>query len=343
MSRGVAVFKNAHVFDGTRFLPGFTDVVFDGGIITAVGPGCWSQNYPDAELIDCSRKTILPGLIDLHVHLATSNPGSIYAFSEPFSLQFYESVRNLEVTLRAGITTAHDAGGTDLGAKTAVETGLIKGPRLRVAINIMSQTGGHGNFWQPSGLSSPTLGPHPGRPCGVADGVEEVRKAARSLLRAGAGQIKMCTTGGVLSPADDPRNSQFTAWEIAVIVEEAESQGKYVMAHAQEIAGIVNALRAGVRTIEHGMYLAGEAIQMFLNSNAYLVPTLAAPQAVIRKAEAGGGGLSPQVLDKARRVVEVHRQSISKAVDVGVKIGMGTDSGSRRKISKNSLCWQRWA
>lgn len=322
------IFANGHVFDGERFLPGTNDVVLRDSKVAAVGPDlASSENYADATVIDCSGKTVLPGLIDLHVHATTSNPGSIQAFTQPFSLQFYESVRNLEATLRAGITTARDAGGADLGAKVAVDDGLIKGPRLRLAISIMSQTGGHGDFWEPSGASSPGLGAHPGRPAAVADGIEEVRKTTRQLLRAGADQIKICSTGGVLSPSDDPSHSQFTEAEIAVIVEEAETQGKYVMAHAQGTAGIMNALRAGVRSIEHGIYLTDEAIQLFLDKNAYLVPTLAAPRAVIRKAEAGGSGLPPQVIAKAHRVADIHRKSIARAVEAGVKIGMGTDSG----------------
>lgn len=316
------------MFDGERFLSGPTDVVFRGNTIEAVGSDAGSSpDYAGATVVDCSGRTVLPGLIDLHIHATTSNPGSIQAVAEPFSLQFYESVRNLEATLRAGITTARDAGGADLGAGQAIERGLIKGPRLRLAISIMSQTGGHGDFWLPSGIDSPALGPHPGRPSGIADGVEEVRKVTRQLLRAGADQIKICSTGGVLSPSTDPRHSQFTAAEIAVIVEEAELQGKYVMAHAQGTAGIVNALRAGVRSIEHGIYLTDEAIQLFLDTNAYLVPTLAAPRAVIHKGESGASGLPAQVIEKAKRVAEDHSRSVARAVEAGVKIAMGTDSG----------------
>lgn len=328
MTSPFTVFRNGHVFDGERFLPGPTDIVFSGNSIAAVGAGAGdSPNYADATVVDCTGRTVLPGMIDLHIHATTSNPGSIQGVAEPFSLQFYESVRNLEATLRAGITTVRDAGGADLGAKVAVESGLVKGPRLRLAISIMSQTGGHGDFWLPSGIDSPALGPHPGRPSGIADGVEEVRKVTRQLLRAGADQIKICSTGGVLSPTTDPRHSQFTAAEIAVIVEEAELQGKYVMSHAQGTAGVINALRAGVRTIEHGIYLDDEAIQLFLDTNAYLVPTLSAPQAVIRKGETGTSGLPPQVIDKARRVAEDHHRSVARAVEAGVRIAMGTDSG----------------
>ena len=328
MSTTSTIFKNAHVFDGEDFLPEPTDVVFIDGVIAAVGPGAGdAEQHTTATVINCAGKTLLPGMIDLHIHATSSNPGSLKAFAEPFSLQFYESVRNLEATLRAGITSARDAGGADLGARVAQESGLIQGPRLRLAISIMSQTGGHGDFWMPSGVSSPALGPHPGRPSGVADGVEEVRRAVRTLLRAGADQIKICSTGGVLSPTDDPRHSQFSLEEIKVIVEEAETQGKYVMSHAQGTAGIRNALEAGVRTIEHGIYLDDVTIQMFLDRDAYLVPTLAAPAAVIKKAEAGNSGLPQQVIDKAYRVYDDHLASVSRAIEAGVKIGMGTDSG----------------
>lgn len=328
MSSNVTILRNGHVFDGERFLPQPADVVFRGDTIAAVGPDMGNRDeFHGASIVDCTGKTVLPGLIDLHIHATTSNPGSLAAFAEPFSLQFYESVRNLEATLRAGITSARDAGGADLGTKVAIESGLIKGPRLRLAISIMSQTGGHGDFWQPSGVESPGLSAHPGRPSGIADGVDEVRKVTRRMLRAGADQIKICSTGGVLSPTDDPRHSQFTPAEIRVVVEEAELQGKYVMAHAQGAAGIKNALRAGVRTIEHGIYLDDEAIALFLEKGAYLVPTLSAPRAVIRKAAAGTSGLPQTVVDKAHRVVDIHRESIARAVAAGVRIAMGTDSG----------------
>ncbi len=328
MTPKLTVLRNGHVFDGERFLPEGTDVVFRGTTIEAVGTGAGDAvQFADAEVVDCSGRSVLPGMIDLHIHAMTSKPGSIQEVAEPFSLQFYESVRNLKATLRAGITTARDAGGADLGAKQAVESGLVKGPRLRIAVSIMSQTGGHGDFWMPSGVESPGLGPHPGRPSGIADGVEEVRKVTRRLLRAGADQIKICSTGGVLSPSTDPRHSQFTSAEIDVIVDEAERQGKYVMAHAQGTAGIVNALRAGVRSIEHGIYLNDEAIQLFLDKKAYLVPTLAAPRAVIRKGESGTSGLPANVIEKARRVADDHSRSVARAVEAGVRIAMGTDSG----------------
>lgn len=322
----VTVFKNAKVFDGTRFLPGLRDIVVDGGSISSVTEGGQGSHDAGDTYVDCAGKTIIPGVIDCHVHLMSTGASNTSSFHDPFSLQFYNSVDNMEKTLKGGVTTVRDAGGTDLGAKVAVETGIVRGPRLSIAVNIMSQTGGHGDFHLVSGADSPFLAPHPGRPSGVADGLEEVQRKTRELLRAGADHIKICSTGGVLSPRDDPRHSQFTEAEIAVIVAEAAAQGAHVMSHAQGAPGIKNAVRAGVRSIEHGIYLDDEAIDLMLENGTFLVPTLQAPQAVIKASEAGSA-LPQSVVDKAHSVIEAHQESITKAHEAGVKIAMGTDAG----------------
>jgi imidazolonepropionase-like amidohydrolase len=153
-----------------------------------------------------------------------------------------------------------------------------------------------------------------------------MRRVARELLRAGADVLKVCTTGGVLSPRDDPRHSQFTPAELEVLVTEATMQGRYVMAHAQGSEGIKNAVRAGIRSIEHGIYLDDEAIELMLAAGTWLVPTLVAPVNVIRAAEAGVP-LPDVVVRKAKDVVAVHRDSVRRAASAGVRIAMGTDSG----------------
>ncbi|EKU45934.1 MULTISPECIES: metal-dependent hydrolase family protein [Brevibacterium] len=322
----VTVFTNAQVFDGTRFIPGRRDVVVDGGRITAITEaGQGSHNASDT-FVDCSERTLVPGIIDCHVHLMSAGAASTSAFHDPFSLPFYSSVRHMEETLAGGVTTMRDAGGTDLGAKVAVDTGVVRGPRMTIAVTIMSQTGGHGDFHLVSGSDSPFLAPHPGRPSGVADGVDGVRRKTRELLRAGADHIKICSTGGVLSPRDDPRHSQFTEEEIAVIVAEAAAQGAHVMSHAQGAPGIKNAVRAGVRSIEHGIYLDDEAIDLMLEHGTFLVPTLQAPRAVIKAAEAGAS-LPQSVIDKAHAVIETHHESIVRAHEAGIRIAMGTDAG----------------
>jgi imidazolonepropionase-like amidohydrolase len=322
----VTVLSHATVFDGTRFLPGTRDVVIDDGRVAMVAEGGQGSHNAGDDFIDCTGKTIIPGIIDCHVHLTMPGAAATSNFHDPFSLQFYNSVAHMEATLKGGVTTVRDAGGTDLGAKVAVETGLVRGPRLTIAVNILSQTGGHGDFHLVSGIESPSLAEHPGRPSGVADGLDEVQKKTREMLRAGADHIKICSTGGVLSPRDDPRHSQFTEPEIAVIVAEAAAQGAHVMSHAQGAPGIKNAVRAGVRSIEHGIYLDDEAIDLMLENGTYLVPTLQAPQAVIKAAEAGAS-LPPAVVDKAHRVVEAHLESTSRAYAAGVPIAMGTDAG----------------
>ncbi|GAA1626587.1 MULTISPECIES: amidohydrolase family protein [Brevibacterium] len=322
----VTVFTNAKVFDGTRFVPGRRDVVVDGDRITAITEeGQGSHNAGD-EFVDATDRTLVPGIIDCHVHLMSAGAANVSAFHDPFSLQFYNSVRHMADTLAGGVTTVRDAGGTDLGTKTAVETGVVPGPRLTIAVNIMSQTGGHGDNHLVSGAESPFLAAHPGRPSGVADGVEGVQRKARELLRAGADHIKICSTGGVLSPRDDPRHSQFSDAEIAMIVAEAAAQGAHVMSHAQGAPGIKAAVRAGVRSIEHGIYLDDEAIDLMLEHGTFLVPTLQAPRAVIKAAEAGAN-MPQSVIDKAKTVIDAHHDSIVRAHEAGVRIAMGTDAG----------------
>ncbi|MBP6684607.1 MAG: amidohydrolase family protein [Leucobacter sp.] len=319
-------FQSAHVFDGVDYHDGPQDVLVQNGHIVSVTPAGAVQPPPNVEVHDCAGKTIAPGLIDTHVHLGVAKGISMETLTEPFSLQFFETTTTMKTTLHAGVTTVRDAGGIDLGAKVAQERGVIEGPSVLLSINILSQTGGHGDGWIRDGVEQTFLSEHPGRPSGVADGADGVRAATRRLFRAGADQIKICTTGGVLSAHDDPRHSQLSRGEIEAIVEEAEMRGSYVMAHAQGAAGIRQAVEAGVRSIEHGIYLDEEIAELMVAKGAYLVPTLQAPMQVIRNAEAGLPML-PQTVDKAKQVVEVHRAAVELAHRVGVQIAMGTDAG----------------
>jgi imidazolonepropionase-like amidohydrolase len=191
---------------------------------------------------------------------------------------------------------------------------------------MLSQTGGHGDDWSICGAEAPFFVPHPGRPSGVVDGPVEVRRRVREIIRAGADVIKVATTGGVLSPRDDPRHPQFRDDEIAEMTAEAAANGLHVMAHAQGAGGIKAALRNGVRSIEHGIFLDEEAIEMMLQRGAWLVPTLHAPRAVIAAADAGLPIAEAQV-QKARFVAEAHVDSVRRAHEAGVRIAMGTDCG----------------
>ena len=237
------------------------------------------------------------------------------------------AAQNLEKTLRAGITSVRDAAGADAGVKHAVERGLVAGPRMQISIDILSQTGGHGDEYFPCGLDVPVLGvPYPGKPSCIVDGADDMRRKVRELVRAGADVIKVATSGGVLSVGSDPRHAHFRPAELDVLVEEATAAGRFVMAHAQATDGIKNALRAGVRSIEHGVFLDDEAIGLMLEREAWLVPTLVAPIWVLESVDAGAE-ISNASIRKAREVVDVHADSVRRAVAAGVKVAMGTDAG----------------
>lgn len=315
------LFANARVFDGTGSPPAEGDILVEDGRITAVGRGLDADS-----VVDLGGRGVLPGIFDCHVHVAVTEFDVWRGVQKPFSLQFYEAARNLAATLAGGITAIRDAGGADLGVKTAVEQGLIPGPRMQVSLVMISQTGGHGDPWMASGQEIGLMREHPGRPCGIVDGSEEMRRKARELIRDGADVLKVATSGGVLSPRDDPRHPHFALDELEVLVREAAAAGRWVMAHAQSAQGIKNAVRAGIRSIEHGIFLDDQAIDLMLQRGTYLVPTLVAPLGVVRAAEAGMA-LPEASVAKAREVVEVHRESFRRAVAAGVKVAMGTDSG----------------
>jgi imidazolonepropionase-like amidohydrolase len=309
------------IFDGTGSPAADGDLVLEDGRIADVGTGLDGD-----EQVDMSGLTLLPGLFDCHVHVTMSGIDLLRRLQRPFSYQFFQAASNLRATLDCGITTVRDAGGADLGIQQAVEDGLVDGPRLQIAITALSQTAGHGDGWLPSGLNTSLRASYPGRPAGIVDGPEEMRKRVREIVRSGANVIKVMTSGGVLSPRDSPQHAHFRPDELAALMAEANAAGLPVMAHAQATDGIKNAVRAGIRSIEHGIYLDDEAIEMMLAAGTWLVPTLAAPKAVL--AAAGSGSqLADGVAAKAQAVVQAHQDSFARAVSAGVKIAMGTDSG----------------
>ncbi len=318
MSR--TVFAGGQVFDGTGAEPGSADVVIEGGRIVEVGPGLDGD-----EVVDCTGKSLLPGLFDCHVHLMDTTLSALDWESSPFSLPFYEAIRNMELTLAAGITTVRDASGADLGVQVAQQRGLIRGPRMQISITMISQTGGHGDRWQASGCPAAYQWAHPGRPEGVADGPDEVRAKVREMIRAGADVIKIATTGGFFSARDDPRTAHYRDAEIGVIVEEATAAGRYVMAHAQGTAGIKTAIRGGVRSIEHGLFLDEESIEMMADRGTWLVPTMTASLG-LSEAIKSGVPIPAETAAKAHICAGAAETSVRAAVAAGVKIAMGTDA-----------------
>jgi imidazolonepropionase-like amidohydrolase len=196
---------------------------------------------------------------------------------------------------------------------------------MQISIRMLSQTGGHGDSWMASGVAAePWSVPYPGSPDAMVDGPDEMRKKVRELIRCGADVLKVATSGGVLSPRDNPRHAHFRDEELEVLVAEAAAADRWVMAHAQATDGIKAAIRAGIRSIEHGIYLDDEAIAMMLEHGTYLVPTLIAPEGVLDAAEAGAA-IPAASVQKTREVLDVHRDSFRRAVAAGVQVAMGTD------------------
>jgi imidazolonepropionase-like amidohydrolase len=320
--------RNGTLIDGTGSAP-LSDaaVLVKENRIHSVGYVS-SLSLPDAQTteIDAGGGFILPGFIDTHVHVMLQGVNIARDIVTPFSMRFFNAVNYMKNTIEAGITSVRDAGGADAGVKQAVESGVVLGPRLQISISVLTITGGHGDGWMRSGMEYELFPSYPGFPAGRVDGLEDCRRKVREVLRAGADIIKICSTGGVLSPTDHPEFTQFSPEELDVIVREAAyRRGIKVMAHAQGAEGIKNAIRAGVHSIEHGIYLDDEAIDLMLKHGTFLVPTLLAPLAVLEAGEKGG--MPEYGIRKSREVIEIHSESISRAHKAGVKISMGTDAG----------------
>ena len=318
--------RNGIVIDGTGKVIEDAVIAIKGDSIAAIGPASDFIGIDAKEVIDAQGGYILPGLIDTHVHMMMEIKDVRESLITPFSMRFYEALTYMKRTLDAGITTVRDAGYADLGVKQAIENGLISGPRMQISVNPLTITGGHGDNWMVSDMDL-TNKAYPGFPSGICDGPEQVRQKVREMLRAGADIIKVHATGGVMSPTDHPEFTQFSMEELQIIVEEAAyRKGRKVMAHAQGAEGVKQAVRAGIHSIEHGIFLDDEAIELMLKHGTYLVPTLLAPVSVVEASEANES-MPAYAVDKAKEVMEIHQQSVARAYKAGVKIAMGTDAG----------------
>jgi imidazolonepropionase-like amidohydrolase len=308
------IFRNGNVIVGTGEVIEKGSVTIDGNMITFVGPTKRSRPSKKDKVFDIFGKSVLPGLIDAHVHLCLDgSPDPMASVSKDSTPQLtLKAAHHAHQTLEAGVTTIRDMGGrdyVDLAIRDGIESGLLQGPRMICSGRLVCMTGGHG--WQF------------GR---EASGVDGVREAVREQLKMGVNFIKLIATGGVMTKGVDPGATQFTLEELMAGVEEAKKAGRRTATHAQGTEGIKNSLRAGVNSIEHGFFLDDEAIELMLEMNAYLVPTLNAPYQIIR----GGvkGGVPRYAVEKSKAVMKSHFQSVRRAYKSKIPIAMGTDAGT---------------
>jgi imidazolonepropionase-like amidohydrolase len=313
------VFHGGQVFDGTGadLAPG--DVAIEDGRIVEVGAGLDGD-----EGVDCAGKALLPGLFDCHIHLTSRyEDDELTVQHRPFSYGFYLVPGILRQTLALGITTVRDAGGADAGLRQAVADGVLAGPRMQVSITMLSQTGGHNDDVLPSGGISAGWLPYPGFPEGVCDGTDACRRKVREVIRAGADVIKIASSGGFFSPADDPKHPHFQQDELDAIVSAAADLDRWVMSHAHGPEGIKRAVRAGVRSIEHGTFLDQEAAEMMVARGTWLVPTITSGDTT--EELANDPKLAPEVRAKFRGLGRPEFDAMRLAAEAGVKVAMGTD------------------
>jgi imidazolonepropionase-like amidohydrolase len=316
---------NATVFDATGAEPleGAT-VVVDGEIIVDIAAGGAVPASAD-EVIDCAGRTVMPGLMDAHVHIGAIDVNILeqhrnYQTSHA-ALKMGQILRR---TLMQGYTTVRDAGGCDAGFRQAVEQGDILGPRLLVSNAPLSMTGGHAD-WRRSTERGKAVEccSQVGMNAIVADGLDEIRKGVRENIRTGADQIKVMASGGAMSPADELDTVQYSVEELRMAVETAAAAGKYVLAHAYSSVAIRNCVEAGVRSIEHGNLMDEATAALLAEVGTYLVPTLSTYELLHR--QGSEHGVAPEPLEKIRMAHEQGLRSLEYAYRAGVRIASGSD------------------
>ncbi len=301
-------------------------IVVSGKKIKSVESGYAEPNEGD-QLIDLKDKTVLPGLIDMHVHIEGQSSPKRYLqrFTQNEADVALQSTVYAERTLMAGFTTVRDLGGSgvNIALRNAINKGIVKGPRIFTAGKSIATTGGHGD---PTNGTKKELMGDPGPKEGVVNSPEEGRKAVRQRYKEGADVIKITATGGVLSVAKSGTNPQFTIEEIRAITETADDYGMLTAAHAHGDLGMQRAIKGGIKTIEHGSFMSEETMELMKQYNVYMVATISAGKKVVEKAQVPG--YFPEVV--AKKAIEVGalvQQTFGKAYKKGVPIAFGTDAG----------------
>ncbi len=319
------VFEDATLLDctGRDPQPG-TRLVVENGRIARIQSTTAASRPRDAQVVDCQGRVLMPGLLDAHVHLAMTDLDPLAEAALPSAVIALRIAREIEATLDAGFTTVRDAGGLDWGFKEAVRLGLIRGPRIFISGAFISQTGGHGDHRpRTSRIPMPTV---PGLTSEsiIADGPDEVRRAAREVLRRGADQVKVMASGGAASPTDELDHVQFTVEELSAAVDAARGVGTYVLAHAYGPRAIQNCLQAGVRSIEHANFLDEEtADRMLAADEAFLVPTIITYE--LLSAREADQGWTPDMVRKIRQGLTGAYDALGLAFEKGLRIGSGSD------------------
>ena len=315
MTRTNFLLRNVTVVDGTGAapVPGQA-VVVEGARIAWIGPVESAPSTAPENVVDGGGRTVLPGLINCHVHLTADGAPDLFAQAagDTVPLATLRAAQSALITLQSGVTTVRDCGAADdvvVELAKAISRGLVPGPRVQAAGRVITMTGGHGHFI--------------GR---EADGPDEVRKATRAEIKAGAGVIKVMATGGVLTPGVSPTQTALLPEELAVVAQEAHNSGRRVTTHAIGRAGIHNALVSGIDSIEHGFYFDDELLDLAIDQGTFLVPTILAVDGIVRNGLAQG--IPGWVVDKAEREAAKQRESFTAAVSSGMRIAAGTDAGT---------------
>ena len=317
------------IFHGGRLLnprldtlvDGF-EVLVEGGYVREVSDR--QIRAEDARRIDLGGRTLMPGLIDAHVHIFLTEVNIALLENIPLTLLAVQASHLMRAMLMRGFTTVRDTAGGDWGMKVASETGLVDGPRLFISGQALSQTGGHSDFRRrtqaEAGCACCSALHYLAR---IVDGVPEMLKAVRDELRKGADHIKLMVSGGVASPHDPLESRQFRSDEIEAACQEADNWGRYVCAHAYSAEAIQRAVKAGVRTIEHGNLIDEAAAALMAERGAFLVPTLVAYDAMRR--HGATFGLPEVSREKNKIVLAAGLRSLELARRAGVQIGFGSD------------------
>ncbi len=306
------LYRGGAVFDGEHPPAIGRAVLVSDDKIEKIAPVAAFEGF-DGEIIDTSGATLMPGLIDCHVHLclgAEGDPGTTADKLLPGQMTM-KALERAQATLAGGTTAIRDCGGKDFlefAVRDACNDGRQLGPTIRASGQVICMTGGHGS--------------RSGR---VADGIDEVVRAVREQIHAGSDLIKIMATGGVMTPGVNPEDAHYTAEEMAAGIAEGKRFQRRGASHAQGAEGILNAVRGGIDSIEHGIFMTEQCVEEMLERGTYLVPTLSAVRNILAMK---GKGVPDYAIEKSERVVDRHKQSIKMFYDAGGKIAMGTDAGT---------------